>query len=233
MESSYQKILREAAANQSIRLSIFAVGGGGIVDLSNLLSSDKDNPFEKFSQVPKVLSEYIKTMTSEKSIPTSFITKHISAFKDDLKIQFKKFDALQIGQLFNLHRDAISVSNRLDSILRGQERSLFELTEIEQQRLEKQYEEYLEAANLYFDAARSCFDEEKICKIPQTKRSSVAWPETYKEMNKCQFYQKKALQLGVITRAQYNNFVALNIAPLPMLDDWNYYAYTDCSVFNK
>lgn len=233
MESSYKKILREASANQSVRLSVFAIGGGGMVDLANLIRSDKEDPFEKYSQVPTVLSEYIKTMTAEKSVPTTFITKHISAFKNDLKIRFGKFDALQIGQLFNLHSDSISISKRLDGILRGQESNLFELREHEKQILEKQYEEYLDASNAYFEAAKDCFKEEKKCVIPHTKRSTVIWPETFKKMGKCQFYQKKALQLGVISRAQYNDFIALNVAPLPLLDDWNYYAHIDCSEFTK
>ncbi len=66
-----------------------------------LIASDSEDSFERYSQVPKVLSEYVKTMTAEKSAPTSFITKHISAFKDDMTIQQKrKFQQFNFPSVF-------------------------------------------------------------------------------------------------------------------------------------
>lgn len=44
----------------------------------------------------------------------------------------------------------------------------------------------------------------------------------------CSFYQKTALAIGTITHAEYEEFVAQKIAPVPFFKNWHAFAQVDC-----
>ncbi len=230
MDSSYRKIMQEASASNSVHLSVYAVGGAGIVNLADIISSNDTDPYKRYLEVPKVLSEYIKTLTPANSVPVSFSTKHISLFKDNLEVKFANFNSMHVSNIYNRYLDAVSITNRIENILRGNESVLYELTEEQKTQLEEWNQEYIEASNLYIEAAKGCFIDGEVCLIPKTKRSTITWPQilNIKALSQCSYYQKKALALGAISHSQYNDFVSMEIAPIPSYASWRFYARVDC-----
>jgi hypothetical protein len=101
MQNEYKSVLKSSMAATDFSVRLRAIGGAGVVDLSGLLGSSNDqDPFVKYEQIPDVLSHYIKGLTVEGAAPLSYITTDLSAYQSDIPGDRSTFKSVQFEKIF-------------------------------------------------------------------------------------------------------------------------------------
>ncbi|MDF4706948.1 hypothetical protein P3564_00845 [Vibrio parahaemolyticus] len=113
-KAKYEKFFKEALSSGSLSFRLYIIGGGGIKSLSKVAINTGD-----IEKVKKIISDYTKELTMEKSVPTDFLTGSLKAFYPDLGSydfglynQFLEDSYLEVTQLR-------SKRSRLGTILRN------------------------------------------------------------------------------------------------------------------
>jgi hypothetical protein len=197
MEQNYQKVLRSAMSSTDFSVRIYAIGGKGVIDLTNLLG-DEDDSFIKYQHIPKVMKDYIANQSVVHSVPTQYGTSDLSSFRNRLPVRYGDFKKGQFNAIYELWERLQSKFLRLDSLLYGSDRDNYDMTNEEEEKFAQQHRQYRQAMNEAFSAGSSCFESEGTCAIPSYSISPIKWPTHSKFYRLCEGNRKSALDKGQV-----------------------------------
>lgn len=205
MESSYKSILATAMARSQVLLTVNAIGGTGVQDLSELVRNSSENPYEQFAKVPEILANYISKLTTANAVPIQYVTTHLSALRPGLEKRFTDFKTMQVGRLYMMFADLQAAVGRLQGILFGSEGEEFELEASQRDVLAARANEYSDAINLVYAAATSCFlAQGGKCEVPRLNLAAIVWPQKgSKTSDLCEALRYEALLTSCIDRDMY------------------------------
>lgn len=78
-EAKYKSLYNEAISSGTLSFKLFAIGGKGITALSEIPLKTDD-----VKEIKRILSDYIKDLSIENSVPTQFLTNSLKAFYPEL-----------------------------------------------------------------------------------------------------------------------------------------------------
>jgi hypothetical protein len=216
MSQKYASFMKLALANSQVQFRMAAIGGDGVTKLTELLESSvgaSADPYEKFYHIPKVLEDYIKTQTKEKAAPVSYNTQRIGAFTSATDSLYPKFRSEMVEQLYLRYHNAIGISERLNSILYGNESGNYDLNDADFKRLSDAYNVFSDNVNKLASAGLACFDiaRQPECKLPMETRVRMVWP---KRSNYCEELRLRAKEFKIVNDDQYQEAVKHNFVPV-------------------
>ena len=93
----YKNFLQIATAVSSLKIRMFALGGGGMKDISHLIN---DKIGFAYSHIPLALKDYISSATAKNSVPWKFHSVPIQAF---LKSDYDKIEKIKRRQISEIY----------------------------------------------------------------------------------------------------------------------------------
>lgn len=202
LQTSYTNILRTALAKSELELEVWAVGGKGIVNLKELVttgSKDGESPYELFARVPKVLEDYIGNLGASQAAPVEFYTGDIANLADEGDGTADSLYSKQLSRMYLSYVEAEGSYQRIRNIM-GIDRSRYNLTDEEIFYLNQTSLNLNEAMNKIEAAALKCKGQNSSCEVPNIDIPYVNWPKPI--YDKCERQREIAVLLGCITPDQ-------------------------------
>lgn len=189
----YAHFYQQASSVSQVNMSIYAIGGEGIMGFSGLIEAP--NELEK---IQTVLSEYMSKLDEEHAAPAAYMTGSMSVFgwKGMTPIDVYKRERV-LAEIFHRYKDAEQTIQRLRNLLAYGSTGAFETLKEEQL---EQYEKHLSVYGEYLEAllffADTCYAEPKACNLPDSEPDQVLWPVNI--IDGCEKLRLKAHRVGLI-----------------------------------
>jgi hypothetical protein len=202
LKASYEKLVDSFKFSQDISISINALGGEGVQSLAGLVD---DGNLANYQSLPNIMHNYIKNLSEENAVPTSYSTTQLTSFLQQPASIQKKFNKKNFSKIYDKYVQTEQNLERIQKILTS-----FSLNQAKQQRLQEIEQEYYEYLKELEEAATKCFEEKNDCIVPTTKISNLNIIKNYN--NKCEEQRELALSSGMIgpsfyLMAQKRNFI--------------------------
>lgn len=241
LKTRLESLMAEAAQGTQINIKVFAVGGGGIVELQDLAreANDIDGINTEVKKIREVLAKYIATMKIENSVPTSFkvTPMQVLGWKDASNWNYVARDNA-LTEYFFLVDDLVKKKKRLQEILTDRDTEKYlHLSPKTISRVEAQAAKISEDVSRLTKEALDCFHNADKCHLPVYIGQSIIWPVTRDELNglsriahikqvsignpewdefseaECSKAQRNAFRRGCISFDEFRAFYSLNVAP--------------------
>ncbi|MCB0414705.1 MAG: hypothetical protein KDD50_10255 [Bdellovibrionales bacterium] len=197
MKASYEKILRSAMSATDFSVRVYAIGGLGVTDITDLLGSGEDE-FVKYKQIPSVMKDYISHQSVSHSVPTQYATRDLETFIPNIPNHGLAFKSQALKDIYDIWDGLRSKYFRLESLLYGSDRDNYDMDIDQESKFLSQYREYREAMNVVFNAGESCFKTDGSCTVPNYTISPIKWPAHSKFYRMCEANRDSALNSGKV-----------------------------------
>lgn len=209
VKNKYAKFFSEASRVNRIKLSIYAVGGGGITQLSSLVLKPDD-----LEEVQRVIKSYMDTLDESRAVPCEYLSGSMSAFGYRGHPQGDAFRRERVlADLYYRSSDAYNTYKRLESILSSWgSHDYASLSDGDMKRYQALFNQYAAYLNTLQDAADACYGSIAECKLPPSNLDRVVWPVN--QVSECEKLRLKAYYVGLIDDKQLDKFRELGLAPV-------------------
>lgn len=223
-QTRYSRFISEASRINRINLSIYAIGGSGITELSSLVISTDD-----LGQVQQAISKYMSSLTEDKAVPSEYLSGSMAAFgwngSNPAQI-FKRERTL--SELYYRYKEIQGTHERLGQILNHKNNTAYEgLSNAQWQAYQTQYNEHADYLTTLINAADLCHDSFGNCQVPKNTLSRVIWP--INTLSPCEKMRFQAHQAQLIDDFELEDLRTLNLAPIINPKNKRIGAYQFCS----
>ena len=222
-QSKYARFISEASRINQIHISVHAIGGSGITELTHLVVHPDD-----LSEIQKTIEHYMKTLDESRAVPCEYLSGSMTAFgwKGQTPAEvFKKKRVL--SDLYYRYEEIHSSYQRLGSILSLKNSSAYaDLSDEQWQIYVNQYNQHANYLQNILEAADVCHRSFADCKVPNYVLERIIWPVNF--LSECAQIRLQAYQAGLINDQELRKLRQFNMTPLLKKNSQTIAAYAFC-----
>ena len=222
-QARYTRFIAEASRVNRINMSVYAIGGSGIIELSRLVLHPDD-----LGEIQKTIEHYMKSLDESRAVPCEYLSGSMAAFGWRGATPADVFRRERVlAELYYRHEETQSSYQRLGLILSHRNGTVY--THLSKSQWETYQRQYNQHANYYHDlmeSADNCYESFARCKLPQNTLERVIWPVNF--LSGCEKLRFQAHQAGLIDDKEFEQLRDLNLAPIIKSNHNEIGAYAFC-----
>ncbi len=222
-QSRYARFITEASRINRINMSVYAIGGSGIIELSHLVLHPDD-----LGEIQKTVEHYMKSLDESRAVPCEYLSGSMAAFgwqgatPADV---FRRERAL--AELYYRYEETQGSYQRLGSILNLRNSTAYtNLSNAEWHTYQTQYNEHAAYLTTLMESADACYESFARCKLPTHTLSRVIWPVNF--LSQCEQMRFQAYQAGLIDDVELEQLRNLKLTPVMKSNTRQIGAYAFC-----
>lgn len=213
IQTQYADFFAQAATTSRITLSVYAIGGSGIVKLSNLVLHPNN-----LQEVQQVIHQYMQTMTAEQAAPIEYLSAPMETFgfvgKSPAAI-FKRERTL--AELYYRYDATHNAYKRLESILLNSSDPYHaSISSSSLGSYQKHYNAHAAYLSTLMNAADTCYNEVAGCNLPEYTLERIVWPVDL--LSECERLRLNAFTRGFINEQELQRMRRRGLAPILNLE---------------
>ena len=219
----YSRFIAEASRINRINMSIYAIGGSGIIELSHLVLHPDD-----LGEVQKVIEHYMKGLDESRAVPCEYLSGSMAAFGWQGVTPADVFRRERVlADLYYRYEETQSTYQRLGSILSNRDSLAYnKLSNTQWQTYQNQYNQHATYLTTLMQSADACYESFATCKLPGNHLERVIWPVNF--LSECEQTRIRAHQAGLVSDKELEKLRALKLTPVLKPNNKEIGAYAFC-----
>lgn len=208
-KTRYARFITEASRVNQINMSVYAIGGSGIIELSHLVLHPDD-----LGEIQKTIEHYMKSLDESRAVPCEYLSGSMAAFGWRGATPADVFRRERVlAELYYQHEETQSSYQRLGSILNARNGTVYtHLSDTQWQTYQNQYNQHATYLHSLMESADACYESFTHCKLPPHTLERVIWPINF--LSECEKMRFAAHQAGLIDDQELEQLRNLKLAPV-------------------
>lgn len=222
-QGKYARFVSEASRISKINVSIYAIGGSGITELSRLALHP-----DELGEIQENIERYMKTLDESRAVPCEYLSGSMAAFgwKGTTPAEIFRRERV-LSELYYRYEETQSVHQRLGGILSLRNSAVYKnLSDAQWKKYAEQYNQHAAYLLKLLETADACYESFSHCTVPNYALERVIWPVNF--LSECEQMRFQAHDAGLINDTELLHLRKLNLSPVIQKETQQIAAYVFC-----